>query len=99
MLAVVMGRMTPRQRLLFTLACGRRHCRIGEEERYESPEAAAFWLPRKLAVDRLCGRILDAAEEAEGGSQREEVKSLREAVSLSGPLSLNWALTAAVTGD
>jgi hypothetical protein len=100
MYAFLRERMLPRHRHLFARACGRRHCRIWEREKYPNAEEASYWLARKEEIDLLCGKAIEAAEEeCDGTNGEEELKSLRNEVFQRGPLRLSWDLTATVKGD
>jgi hypothetical protein len=100
MYTFVGGKMSPRQRQLFAHACGRRHCRIWEKERYDNPRDAEYWLPLKPQIDGLCARALDTAEEQlDGVDCNQEIQSLRKAVFECAPLTLTWALSATLKGD
>jgi len=86
-------RMTPRQRLLFSVACGRRCCRV-------LPSAPAYWLERKATLDALCLEAIRAAEEQCDGADREaRLRALFDEVSGSSWHGLHWDLHAAIRGN
>jgi hypothetical protein len=99
--AFVERRMTPTQRRCFTLACGRRHCRLWEAGRYDSDEEEAHWLPRKPHIDDLCRRMLDAAESLVDamGPAASEVEVIQKALAELAPFRLRRDLWAVVTGQ
>lgn len=100
MYAFMGARMTRRQCLTFTHACGRRHCRIWEKDKYDSAETAEYWLALKPQIDALCAQAIDAAEARLDGMDREkEIESLRRQVFQLGPLGLSFDLSAALTGN
>jgi hypothetical protein len=98
MLNFLQGRASGRKLRCFAFACGRRYCVIWEE----SAETDDYFRRLKPTVDELCGRIIDAAERLDDGEATAEiVEALRRQLweGSGAPISLNWDITATVTGD
>jgi len=104
MLTFLRQTMTDRQRLSFTRACGRRHCRCcwGLEREVSALSREPGYRPvRRPAIERLATRLIELSEvQSDGADRRREIEMLRQSIAeLEPEFSYRSDLVAAVDGD